>query len=95
MSVIETTLASSRRLEMGMAGLLTLQSAGDVRSLLKEWHAGVAQRLRCASVVLAQQVDLPNLLFAFASAKQRDGLHGPKLTQELVRRAFFLKGHLA
>jgi hypothetical protein len=42
MSVIETTLASSRRLEMGMAGLLTLQSAGDVRCLSKEWHAGVA-----------------------------------------------------
>jgi hypothetical protein len=42
MSASKRTLASSRRMEIDMDGLLTLQSAGDVRCLLKEWHAAPA-----------------------------------------------------
>jgi hypothetical protein len=41
-------------MEMGMDGLLPLQSAGDVRYLLKERHGGAAGGWRCASVVLVQ-----------------------------------------
>jgi hypothetical protein len=49
-------------MEMGMDGLLPLQSAGDVRCLLKERHRGTVGGWRCASVVLVQQTDLANLV---------------------------------
>jgi hypothetical protein len=49
-------------MEMGMDGLLPLQSAGDVRCLLKERHGGAAGGWRCASVVLVQQLDIANLV---------------------------------
>jgi hypothetical protein len=45
-------------MEMGMDGLLPLQSAGDVRCLLKEWHGGAAGAWRCASVVLVQLLEI-------------------------------------
>ena len=43
-------------MEMGMDRLLPLQSAGDVRYLLKERHGGAGGGWRCASVVLVQQL---------------------------------------
>jgi hypothetical protein len=49
-------------MEIDMDGLLTLQSGGDVRCLLKERRAGAAGRWRGASVVLVQQLDLANLI---------------------------------
>jgi hypothetical protein len=54
MSASERALASSRRMEMGMDGLLPLRSAEDVRCLLKERHGGAAGGWRCASVVPVQ-----------------------------------------
>jgi hypothetical protein len=45
-------------MEMGMDGLLPLQSAGDVRCLLKEWHGAAAGGWRCASVVLVQLLEI-------------------------------------
>jgi len=61
-------------MEMGMDGLLPLQSAGDVRCLLKERHGGAAGGWRCTSVVLVQQLDLANLVLKerWLSAHRRD-----------------------
>jgi len=41
--------------------LLPLQSAGDVRCLLKKGIGGAAGGWRCTSVVLVQQLDLAEL----------------------------------
>jgi hypothetical protein len=64
-------------MEMGMNGLLPLQSAGDVRCLLKERHGSAGGGWCCASVVLVQQLDLANL--ALKGRWPLSGRSGPKV----------------
>jgi hypothetical protein len=58
-------------MEMGMDGLLPLQSAEDVRRLLKARRGGAAGGWRCAPVVPVQQLELANFSLERALTAER------------------------